>query len=41
MSRELGFTQAQYQLLLTIFYVVYTLFQWEFILLKWVAVRSR
>ena len=34
MSKDLKFSTAQFNFLLTIFYVVYTLSQWEFILLK-------
>jgi hypothetical protein len=34
MSKDLKFSTSQYNFLLTIFYVIYTLSQWEFILLK-------
>ena len=34
MSKDLGFSQKQFNFLLTIFYVVYTCSQWEFLLLK-------
>lgn len=36
MSADLKLTTAEYQMLLTIFYVVYAVFQWEFILLKYI-----
>ncbi|RXK35094.1 hypothetical protein M231_07646 [Tremella mesenterica] len=35
LSKSLHLTTAQYNLLLTIFYVVYTIMQWEFMLLKY------
>lgn len=39
MSRDLGLTTAEYQWLLTVFYIVYSVSQWEFILLKFAIPR--